>query len=347
MNQKDIFLRKWADQKIAQAELDRKWRLQLEAQEQELMMAEQAAYLASLNPMNALHVGASGGNLGEVAGLSFVVNTTDSLEFIFEFTSTGEPIEFTINWGDGTIHEDSGGGGYYEESHTYAEVGEYTVTVTFDDPLKILELDFPGDGDYAGISSITNLQYLSNLLDFNADYNHLVSVDLSGLTNLIYVDISDCELPDSGTNSLTSVNLSGCTALEQLRLDDSDFSNGIPDLTGLTALRIIDFDDCGITGTVDISGLPSLERFDFSQNEGLTEIIISSTQPLGDNDDLLAYDCALTQTAVNNILIALAANGINNGYLRMDGGTNAVPGAPGLAAITTLEGNGWSLVVNS
>jgi PKD repeat protein len=292
--------------------------------------------------------GAAGGGSTPVTGLSFVVNTTDSLEFRFDFTSTGEPIAFTINWGDGTIHEDSGGGGYYEESHTYAEVGEYTVIVTFDDPLKILELDFPGDEDYAGISSITNLQYLSNLQDFSADYNHLVSVDLSGLTNLTYVDISDCDLPDSSTSSLTTVNLSGCTALEELRLDDSDFSGGFPDLTGLTALRIIDFDDCGIIGTVDISGLPSLERFDFSQNEGLTRIIISSTQPLGDNgEELYAYDCALTQTAVNNILIALAANGVNNGYLQMDGGTNAVPGAPGLAAITTLEGNGWSVDVNS
>jgi|688.fasta_scaffold19642_6 hypothetical protein len=290
----------------------------------------------------------SSGGGGRTTLLEFVVNTTDSLEFKFDFTSTGEPIAFTINWGDGTSHEDSGGGGYYEESHEYAEVSEYTVTVTFDDPLKILELNFPADGDYAGISSITNLQYLSNLQDFRADYNHLVSVDLSGLTNLTYVDISDCELPDSNTHSLTSVNLSGCTALEELRLDDSDFSGGFPNLTGLTALRIIDFDDCGIIGTVDISGLPSLERFDFSQNEGLTRIIISSTQPLGDNgEELYAYDCALTQTAVNNILIALAANGVENGYIQLDGGTNAVPGASGLAAITTLEGNGWSVDVNS
>jgi len=292
--------------------------------------------------------GSGGGGTTPVAGLSFVVNTIWDLEFNFDFTSTGEPIAFTINWGDGTIHEDSGAGGYYEESHTYAEVGEYTVTVTFDDPLKILEIDFPGDEDYAGISSITNLQYLSNLQDFRADYNHLVSVDLSGLTQLIYVDISDCDLPDSSTPSLTSVNLSGCTALDELRLDDSDFSNGIPDLTGLTALRRIDFDDCGITGTVDISGLPSLERFDFSQNEGLTRIIISSTQPLGDEgDELSAYDCALTQTAVNSILVALAANGINNGYIDLTGGTNAIPGASGLSAKTTLEGNGWGVDVNS
>jgi Leucine-rich repeat (LRR) protein len=347
--EKDQFKKRFSVFQIEEAELERMFK-QEELRIRAFEVNEAAFQAAMANEvMMQMGYGAGGGGGASqttATAIQFVVNTTDYLEFNFNFTSTGEPIEFTINWGDGTIHEDSGAGGYYEEGHEYAEVGEYTVTVTFDDPLKILELDFPGDGDYAGISSITNLQYLSNLQDFRADYNHLVSVDLSGLTNLTYVDISDCELPGSSTHSLTSVNLSGCTALGELRLDDSDFSNGIPDLNGLTALRIIDFDECGITGTVDISGFPSLERFDFNSNEGLTRIIISSSQPLGDNGELYAYDCALTQTAVNNILVALAANAIDNGYVDLSGGTNAIPGASGLAAITTLEGKGWSVEFN-
>lgn len=287
----------------------------------------------------------SGG--GRTPSLEFVVNTTDNLEFGFNFTSTGEPIAFTINWGDGTIHEDSGGGGYYEESHEYAEVGEYTVTVTFDDPLKILELDFPGSSnDYAGISSITNLQYLSNLQDFRADNNHLESVDLSGLTNLTYVDISDCELPDSNTHSLTSVNLSGCTALEELRLDDSDFSGGFPNLSGLNSLFYFDADQCDIVGTVDLSGLPSLNGFDLNGNSQLTRVIISSSQPLGDGWSIYIYGCGLTQTAVDNILVALSTNGVLNGSIDMEGGTNATPSATGLAAKSVLEGNGWEVLVN-
>jgi len=60
--------------------------------------------------------------------------------------------------------------------------------------------------------------------------------------------------------SLTSVNLSGCTAIEQLRLDDSNFSGGIPNLSGLDALIYMDFDQCGITGSVDISNHPVLVR---------------------------------------------------------------------------------------
>ena len=199
----------------------------------------------------------------------------------------------------------------------------------------------------ATLTSIRGLQNLTNLQELNLDWNSLTEVDLSGMSSLIYVDISDQNSPNvEEDNCLTSVNLSGCTAIEELRLDDSDFSNGMPDLTGLNELRLIDFDQCGIIGTVDISGFPLLERFDFSDNEGLNRIIISSSQPLGSNGDLYAYDCALTQTAVNNILIALAANVIDNGYVDLTGGTNAIPGASGLAAKATLEGRGWDVYVN-
>jgi len=200
----------------------------------------------------------------------------------------------------------------------------------------------------AVVTSVTGLQNLTNLNNFNADYNGLQSVNLSGLTNLTDVDISDNDIPGSGgTSSLTSVNLSGCYNLEELRLDDSDFSAGIPNLYGLESLRYIDFDQCLITGSVDISGLSALDGFDFSGNEELTELVISNVQPLGDTIELLVYNCALTQTAVDDILVALAANSINNGYIDLTGGTNAVPGAAGLAALTTLTGKGWSYDVNS
>ena len=199
----------------------------------------------------------------------------------------------------------------------------------------------------ATLTSIRGLQNLTNLQELNLDWSSLTEVDLSGMSSLIYVDISDQNSPNvEEDNCLTSVNLSGCTAIEELRLDDNNFSNGMPDLTGLNELRVIDFDQCGIIGTVDISGFPLLERFDFNGNEGLNRIIISSSQPLGSND-LDAFTCALTQTAVNNILIALAANVIDNGYIDLTGGTNAIPGASGLAAKATLEGRGWNVYVNS
>jgi hypothetical protein len=197
----------------------------------------------------------------------------------------------------------------------------------------------------AVITSITGLQNLPNLTNFNADWNGLQSVNLSGLTNLIYVDISDNSIHGNDLlPSLTTVNLTGCTALQELRLDDSEFSGGIPSLSGLTSLALIDFDQCGISGVVDLSGLPALVELDFSGNAAITSIIIADTQPI---IDFNAFGCALTETAVDDILVVLNNNGNSNGYIGLDGGTNAIPSATGLAAKVALEGNGWTVNVNS
>jgi Leucine-rich repeat (LRR) protein len=193
------------------------------------------------------------------------------------------------------------------------------------------------------ITSITGLQNLPNLQNFEADFNGLQSVNLSGLTNLLYVNISDNYIPGGGPKSLTSVNLSGCTALQELRLDDSDFSAGIPSLAGLTSLSIIDFDQCSISGVVDLSGLPVLEQLDFFGNTALTSIIIADTQPI---IELFASNCALTETAVDDILVVLSNNGVAGGNVELNGGTSAIPSATGDAAKLVLEGNGWDVFVN-
>jgi hypothetical protein len=202
----------------------------------------------------------------------------------------------------------------------------------------------------ATITSFTGLQNLTNIQRFKADFSSLTSIDLSGMSTLIEVDISDNDIPDSSNSSLTSINLSGCTSLEELYIDDSDFSAGLPDLSDCNSLKVIDFDQCNLVGSVDISNLPALEQFDFNGNIGLTELIISSTQPLGANGrELLVNDCALTQTAVDNILVTLASGSIIEGYIRIDNiddaGTNAAPGPAGRAALVILDSRDWSFDV--
>lgn len=193
-------------------------------------------------------------------------------------------------------------------------------------------------------TSIIGLQNLNNLNAFYADFNGLQSVNLSTLTNLIYVDISDNDVPGGSTNTLTSVNLSGCTDLLELRLDGSDFSGGIPSLVGLTSLSLIDFDQCSISGVVDLTSLPVLANLDFSGNTSLTSIIIADTQPIS---NFYASNCALTETAVDDILVALSNNGITGGDVFLNGGTNAIPSATGLAAKLVLEADNWGVTVNS
>jgi hypothetical protein len=204
----------------------------------------------------------------------------------------------------------------------------------------------------AAITSITGLQNLTNLQRFVADENNLTSVNLSGLSNLNHVDVGDNQLPGTGTKSLTSINLSGCTSLTYLRLDDCDFSAGFPDLSDCTSLTYIDFDQCGLVGSVDITNLTVLEDFDFEGNTELTELIISSTQPIGaDNQEILINDCALTQTAVDNILVALASGSIEGGDLYIGNtnetvtGTNAAPGVAGREALLILSDREWSFDV--
>jgi Leucine-rich repeat (LRR) protein len=195
----------------------------------------------------------------------------------------------------------------------------------------------------AAITSITGLQNLTNLQEFRADYNSLTTVNLSGLTNLQIVDISDNEIPGSSTHSLTSVNLSGSTAIRTLRLDDSDFSAGIPNISALSQLEVLDLDGCDISGTIDVSDFSLLEEVDFSNNLGITSIIISDDQPINDFD---AHDCGLTETSVDDILVTLSNSIISSGFVDIAGATNAFPSATGFAAkITLRDDKSWNVLV--
>ncbi len=195
----------------------------------------------------------------------------------------------------------------------------------------------------AGLTSITGLQNCVNLQDFRADWSNLTTVNLSGLTNLTYVDLSDQDLPGEGTNSLTSLNVTGCTAIEELYLDDNNFSAGIPNLTSLTSLRVLDLDQCGITGNLDISQLSStLENIDLSGNTGITSVIL----PEASITNLDLSNTALTQTAVNNILMWINGNGLEGGNLSLHNGTSSHPSAEFLIHKTQLEGKGWNVNVN-
>lgn len=194
----------------------------------------------------------------------------------------------------------------------------------------------------APITSITGLQNLTDLRNLYVDWNSLTTLNVSNITSLIELDASDNETVDTQSNSLTSVNLTGCTSLEQLRLDDSDFSAGIPDLTGLTSLQWLDMDQCNISGAVDISMLSALTGFDLSGNTGLTSVVL----PESNIDDVNLFNCALTETAVNNVLQWLDGSGVTNGNVYLDGGTNAIPTGNGLTAKNNLLGKGWIVNVN-
>ena len=199
----------------------------------------------------------------------------------------------------------------------------------------------------AVITSVTGVQNLTNLQTFDADWNGLQTVDLSGMTSLTYVDVSDCKLNGVGANSLTSINVTGCTNITELRLDDSDFSaNGLSSIVGLsdlTNLTNIDMDQSGLSGTLDLSGFPSLIFLDVFGNQNVTEVIITGSQPI---EIFYADDCSFTQVAIDNVLTELSQNGIINGTIQMTGASMSLASEAALPAIRTLSNNGWSMDLN-
>jgi len=58
------------------------------------------------------------------------------------------------------------------------------------------------------------------------------------------------------------------------------------------------------------------------------------------------FNCALTQSSVDNILVSIDTAGQSNGTLNIGGGTSSSPSATGLAAKTSLEGKGWTVTTN-
>ena len=87
----------------------------------------------------------SGGATIPSNAIEFVVNTWDDTYFEFNFNTT-YPINFTIEWGDGTTHVDEGGGGYYSENHTYPDLDQqYTARIYFSDISTVTDINFPGN----------------------------------------------------------------------------------------------------------------------------------------------------------------------------------------------------------
>jgi hypothetical protein len=192
------------------------------------------------------------------------------------------------------------------------------------------------------ITSITGLQNLTGLVNFYADWNSLTSVNLSNLPNLVHVDVSDQNDILTDENCLTSVNLSGSTAIEELYMDDNDFSAGIPDISGLSSLRVLDMDQCRISGVVDLSMFPDLTNVDLNGNINITSVILFE-QSITDID---LSNNALTQECVDDVLMWLDGSGEENGYADLADGTNASPSGAGLTAYNNLIAKGWDVNAN-
>lgn len=139
-----------------------------------------------------------------------------------------------------------------------------------------------------------------------------MSVDLSRLTTVTIVS-------GIGTMTDTTVDLSGIESCPEFGI------HGCPNLL-----------------SVDISANTIANNITIEFNTAMTSVVIG-TLPLCSYFN--GQSCAFDQTTVDNILVAIAANGLEATVL-LTGGANAAPSATGLAAKATIEGNGGTVYVN-
>lgn len=328
----------WGSETPEQMEIRRKYEEDMReaAINRFILEARQTANQAA----TAALAGGGGGETLPSNSIEFVIDALYGQGFGVSELAVSGTVNVTINWGDGTeetieiASDDS-------FSNTYLQRAEpYVCRISFDDISLVTSLYVSNNS--ANVMEARGLQNLVNLEYLEMDNNSLTSVDVSGMVNLIDLDVSDCNVPGGGPKSLTSVNVTGCTALQRLELDDSDFSEGLPNFTGLTNLTYLDLDQCELSGVIDLSMLDSLEYADLSGNTGITSV----TLPESPINDLNIANAALTETAVNSILQSLDDSGITGGYVNLSGGTSAWPTGAGETAKTNLEGNGWTVNVN-
>ena len=137
---------------------------------------------------------------------------------------------------------------------------------------------------------------------------------------------------------------SGWTHGANMQMQFNNLTGSIPDWSGWTSGAGIFLHLNNLTGSIPDWSTWTSGNTIFLYDNNLTDVMGTSIPATV--IDLQLNNNALTQTAVDRVLTSLDAAGGTGGSVRLEGGTNAVPSATGLAAKTNLEGKGWTVTVN-
>lgn len=164
-------------------------------------------------------------------------------------------------------------------------------------------------------------------LPWDGSVNEISHINMPNLTE-IYCDSSGISsLPWDEMPSMQYLNIYGCnfTTLELWQMPNITYVYGSYNAN----LVSVDAHDCALLSdlsvdqsmlaAIDVSGCTSL-RYVYASN------------------------CDLDETAVDQLLADLVANGTTDGYLQLNGGSNAPPSDPGgLALKAILIDRGWNV----
>ena len=139
---------------------------------------------------------------------------------------------------------------------------------------------------------------------------------------------------------VTTANFNNVPGIEAISLDYTEIAS--IDFSANVTTEQIALEYITVLSSVDLTNNIGLVSFSINNNPDLQEILVSSLPICGVAN---AYNCALTQTCVDSLLVAFAASGLDVN-VDLTGGTNAAPSPTGLAAKATIEGNGGTVFVN-
>jgi hypothetical protein len=214
------------------------------------------------------------------------------------------------------------------------------------------------DSDQIGISNNPNLTSidisgLTNSNDFSISTNS--SLTQSTFNNLIQVS---GQISINNNSSLESISLNSLTTAGKIIIDDNSSLETI-DLSSLDNIKVIaedtgndilyiaennsnlkSLDISGLVTVIDgiislvfLTGFPNLEEVILNNAVDATNVDITNAN--------------LTQTSVDNILVALDTAGYSGGTVDLSGGTSAAPSVgTGQPAVTSLQGKGWTVTTN-
>ncbi|MBU0959786.1 MAG: hypothetical protein KKB31_07605 [Nanoarchaeota archaeon] len=205
--------------------------------------------------------------------------------------------------------------------------------------------------DTDNITKLDNLQLLTSLTSLSCHINAISVLDVSALTLLtdLYCAINSISVLDvsaltsltvlyCANNSISVLDVSALTLLTYLNCYDNAIS--VLDVSALTSLTYLSCPTNSIS-VLDVSALTLLTTL-YCYDNAISVLDVSALTSLS---VLYCNDNGMASGAVDNVLVALDANGQINGTCYIHG-TNAAPGAPGLAAKANLIAKGWTCVTS-
>ena len=211
------------------------------------------------------------------------------------------------------------------------------------------------------LPAVTTLQLQNNIL--------LQSFIFSGIISSAALNISGCpqlQIIRSQVSGINALNCANDVLLEEITLISSSFQalDATTQLQNCSNIKIINLNNNTILDTcyipldtltdIDLSNCTALPIFNITGCYLLKNITLRNCTSLNNIDfsvlssctNIDAFNCGLSETTVNTILIALDINGLSSGFVDLSSGTSIAPTGAGITAAANLITKSWTVNTN-